>query len=544
MSARRGDTAQVGGGEELTQEAIRGFGTAASAEVLDAFGTRPADVAGVATDDPEHPHPPVTSPAGDGSPAEVGQVGPAGLPQTPAASLSWTAAFVAKGSPSDAQISVSETHVVTTIVNRIAFRHRDGTLLKEMSPAQEFFAPLKLVESGLACEGREVTDLRTIYDSYRKRFWIVGGTGNTGAKCPNVPPEKVRGIIVVAVSKTSNPLDGWHLYWWDAVAGPPAYQPGDGADYPCIGIDAKCFYQTNSVAGRYWRVTVWPADQMAAGVPASQVAGWQFWDLENPDGSPVKVVIQPCVHHGPTNNAAYFVNRFSTDQLVVWRLQNPLTPQQQMVRTSVVVKPFGAPQNAPQKNSLSRIQMTNLGTDVVKVVYRHPNLVLVCNDGKDWFGDGQVLSSIRLVRVSVLGFPNLSTAPNSGFIDRTFGKNSLDDAPADHVHYGWPAVEVNKYQNMVVVYARSGQTLYPEVRFSAYLNTETDIRPSRLLQAGGNAYGGQGGSASTLYRWGDLAGASVDPKDDTAIWVAQQFANADGSYDVAVGKVFQEVEEF
>jgi len=86
---------------------------------------------------------------------------------------------------------------------------------------------------------------------------------------------------------------------------------------------------------------------------------------------------------------------------------------------------------------------------------------------------------------------------------------------------------------MVVVYARSGKTLYPEVRFSVYYRNESDIRPSRLLHSGEAPYD-QGNSP---LRWGDCAGASVDPSDDTAIWIAQEYAKANGNYGIWVGEV-------
>src|SRR5262249_41200439 len=136
-------------------------------------------------------------------------------------------------------------------------------------------------------------DLRTIYDSYRNRFWILAGGGNS-----NQPdPAKGRGRWVVAISIDQNPLDGWYLYWWDVaahwgMANDPVYQPGDVGDYPAIGIDSFGFHETNVVRNqlsntfRYYHVVFFPADPMAAG-NAGPIGGWQYWDLTNPDGSPV-----------------------------------------------------------------------------------------------------------------------------------------------------------------------------------------------------------------------------------------------------------------
>src|SRR5256885_6557225 len=148
-------------------------------------------------------------------------------------------------------------------------------------------------------------------------------------------------------------------------------------------------------------------------------------------------------------------------------------------------------------------------------------------DARDWDNRGQAITSIRLVRLNVANYPNIPTNPASGFIDRTFGaRNVVDDPPDTFFFYGWPAVEVNRYGDMLTVYARSGATIDPEVRCSAYYATEPDIRPSRLLKRGESAYAvTYAGYDPPVWPWADTAGACVDPADDTAIWVAQQYAS-------------------
>ena len=59
-------------------------------------------------------------------------------------------------------------------------------------------------------------DLRVIFDSYRKRFWVTAYAGFSGAA--NVPAAKRRSFIPLAVSKTQNPLDGWYYYYTDGAA--------------------------------------------------------------------------------------------------------------------------------------------------------------------------------------------------------------------------------------------------------------------------------------------------------------------------------------
>ncbi len=494
------------------------------------------------------------APVGDPNRAESA-AGAADLPQTPPASLSWQASgnlAASSGFPSDAQIAVSNTHVLVTARAVLAAYTKSGIILPGYPiTARSFFSPLGL-DNGGEFAINAYFDLRAIFDGYRKRFWF----GALAYNSAHSNDTKRRNKFTIAVSKTENPLDGWYLYYWDAtahdgVANDPVYKPGDSADYPILGIDPFGIHETNGVSNpftnhSYWHVIFYPADKLANGIAAG---GWQYWDLTDPDGSPTSI-IQPVVHHGITGRA-YYASRNGNKGIVVWALTDPLTPQQQLNRVQVTVATFGNPVSAPQKGSSKLIKMTNLGNEVIKAVFRFPFLYLVTNDERDWFGDGKPLSSIRLIRMSVIGFPNIPTTTNTGFIDRTFGMNSsVDDQPNDHVYYAWPAIEVNKTYDMVIVYSRSATTLYPEVRFSAYYDEDPDIRPSRLLKAGETSFNipydlpcTSGGTTQCL-PWGDTAGASVDPADDTAIWIAQMYARDpkngatnNGNFDVWVGKV-------
>jgi hypothetical protein len=280
----------------------------------------------------------------------------------------------------------------------------------------------------------------------------------------------------------------------------------------------------------------------------------------NPDGTTVGAV-QPVMHYG-LGGRTYYVSRYGSDEVLVWALTDPLLPAQEMRRAKVQLvdgngksMPFNPPQDAPELNGKSKIDMTNVGNDLVaKAVHYSGQLVFVVHDSQDWFNDKKLLTSIRLVRLFVLGFPNIPTNGDPSYINRRFGKNAAGDNPQDRMYYGWPAVAVNKKQDIVVVYARSGATIYPEVRYSTHFATATDIRPSWPLKPGDGTYQSAGTTCkdkngntvvdkngNPVYcpvRWGDTAGAALDPTDETGIWVAQQYANATGGWDIWVGKVF------
>jgi hypothetical protein len=497
-------------------------------------------------------------------PPTFGLIPPANV--SPAPTLGWVATSCGpgdQGGPPDPQVAASSSTIVVGFNTSIAWYNKSGVQQGELSNF-DLFEPLLATLGQSAGRGKGYcnlpptlngtcaqtqSDLRVIYDEFRKRFWALDGAGVFSA---DRDPNKARGIMMLAVSQTEDPKDGWYLYWWDAVAhfgiaNDATWQPQDGGDYPCIGIDSFGFYQTISAyhlnGGGYQHVVIFPAwdDKVING---TAVAGWHYYDLQLAGG-----IIQPVMHHGVGGNT-YFVSRYDTDKVVVWSMTNP-TLKGNMLRAVVklneafddqcfVPLPEIAACDASQLNSPSKIAMSNLYSSILKAVYRDGELAFVAADARDWFGDMNSLSSIRLVRLWLLGGPPFIVQLDN--FDNTFGKNDWDDNPSDRMSYGWPAVEMNKDHNLAVVYAKSGATIYPQVRYSAHLAHEFITRPSQLLKLGEATFKPDGCGSDIngnpyACRWGDLAGAAVDP-DDTGIWLAHQFANASHGYDIWVARVF------
>jgi hypothetical protein len=466
--------------------------------------------------------------------------------QTPGAVTSWQA-LLSSGNEAaaDTQLGVSTTHVVVTTRTHIGFYNKAGQLQQPSIYVGDFFAPLGLDQ--VLGTGLTYFDTRSMFDEYRKRFW-VGALAIKHFPDKNGVPADNLTKFAVAVSSTENPQDPWFLYWWDAVAhdGDPSsgvFQPGDWGDYPTLGIDAKCVYQTNPVQNngnnRYCHVQIFPAWQMAAGDPGP-LNGWQFWDLSEPDGTKA-TRLSPAVHHG-TNKRGFFVGPNLGATMLVWGIQDPLGPTQRMDRAELPISSFAGPKDALQENSSQLIRTTNIATDPLRASCRDNVLSFSFNDGTDWGQPGGVISASRLMRIDLSAFPALPQPGDPGYRDRIFGLNNpIEDQPGDRFAYAWPAVDTNAFGDTVVVYNRTGITRDPEIRFSTWMNSEPDIRPSRLLKAGEKPYALSWVAKDISLPWADTAGVSVDPYDDVAIWFAHAYAdshNNDGNYAVWVGKVF------
>lgn len=474
-----------------------------------------------------------------------------GSPQTPAPTKSWIATFSGKaGFPADAQIAVSQTHVIVTNRQQMRYFDKNGNSLGNVISSNSFFAPLNLMDAAGNPIDRH-NDLRVIFDEYRKRFWV---TAYSSTSTPNVTLSKRRFFLPMAVSKTQNPQDGWYLYWWDGAsqqgnAQSTIWAPGDGPDYPVLGVDPVAVTITHKVSDsngsfKYWRVTLTPAAPLANGVAQG---GWQYWSLTNPDGSKPGL-IAPAVHHGsPTGGRAYWAGRQGTDTLVVWAIKDPFGPGRTLERVAVKMpQAWSSPVEGQQKGSQRRIKFTNLGTSPLKAVYRNGFLYTVTNDSRDWGGIGKARTSIRYVRVPVSGWPTVPSPPDGDGVSRTFGGGSTLENISGLKHYGWPGIEVNKLGDALIVYTRTGEEIYPEARASAYMSSASDLWPSRQLKAGEQSYAlgyASYQASDALLPWGDTAGTCVDPSDDTGIWVAQQYASSaagdnNGNYDIWVGKFF------
>ena len=541
---------RTGGSAELTAERL-------AVAIRDYRGPDPYDL--LPTEGEEHDDDERAAPRLAAQPYEPPQVGASAL-ESPQLLTSWKAMDMTGGTAGDATIAVSTTHVVVTNRTTLRIFDKAGTVLGTV-PATSLFAPLGLSDVDFFPAPIDAYfDMRSLFDPFRKRIWVMAlGINKTWR---TREPKNKRHVTAVAVSKTENPLDGWYLYWWDSVPhwgefNDAVYDPGDASDYPTIGIDAGLFHETHAVNNypdsksktfKFWRVTFFGADAMAAGQPGANVQGWQYWDLQDPDGSTPNT-IQAVVHH-TANPLSFYVSRDPIDKqhpghvAVVWALSKPFQAGQKIVATSVSL-PLGwlPPTDAPQPVDPAvpndqLIRMTNVGTHALKAVYRNGLLYFVTHDA---IGS---LTAVRYVRLLVNTYPVIFLDDIHKFLSRTFGVYDASDGLVAWA--AWPGIEVNKAGNAAIVFSRSSQVIHAGARFTTHFAAESDIRLSHFLKEGEAIYHDGGANIDedgniVSMPWGDTGGASVDPKDDTAIWMAQQYATNNAklpNYAIWVGKVF------
>jgi hypothetical protein len=211
---------------------------------------------------------------------------------------------------------------------------------------------------------------------------------------------------------------------------------------------------------------------------------------------------------------------------------------------------------APQKGTLETISM-RADTVIMNSVYRGGSLYLTLDDANNWFYSNQYVQSVRVVRLSLQQFPTaIPTLGDPGYLNVRIGKNASGDPTNSQIYYGWQAIEVNSAGDVVIVYNRSGTKIYPQVHYSVIFGKDSDVRGSRVLKEG-DGFHGQfcfvlPPNTCPVSSWGDNAGAAWDPVpfpaaaygglpdlpgSREAIWIAQQFANANHRVNIWVGQI-------
>jgi hypothetical protein len=482
----------------------------------------------------------------------------------------------------DAGIAVGYHHVVVTTTDTLAiFDKNNGQVTGPSVSSGNFFSPLLAgINASLNLPGYPIDtiyDLRVIFDEYRGRFWVAALGRNHYARDSASCAEQSlrRSKFLVAVSASADPTGQWAMYWWDAIrddgickfkgtcstptstkttpcahtpncpgVGPvcpsSTFIPGQGADYPMIGISETWFMESNWTSNGA-TVMVAPADDLA-GVfggpppPQGKYNAWRVPVLYN-DNTLAGGVLQPAVHHGHVpGGLAFLASARNGNTLVVWSLDSPngvpqLTEHDVPV-SCYLASPAGL--GALQKPSppgvpvAARVDLGIIGDTVTKAVYRNGRVYATWHDCVHW-GSARTCDSaeqkncLTAVRLASVDVSTLTGSLSAG-IDRTFGRSNQADPAGTLYSYGWPSLEVGKSGAIVVGYNRSGATIFPEARYSVYYANQLDINSSQLSQAGQftltEPVAGDDQSVGRL----DITGIALDPSDDGTVWMAQPYA--------------------
>ena len=413
-------------------------------------------------------------------------------------------------------------------------------------------------------EAGEIGDARVIFDNFRNRWVVLATAKNNHPNTKDIAlvTSQRRTKFLLAVSRDEDPRDGFRTFGLDATPDDGAcgknsdaspcpgsrFTPGNAADYPSIGVSRTHYILTIGVGhgpldgSAHTHLFTWMvvlnAHDVANGGSPIRMRGFAGWDLG--EGDRAVGVSMPAVMNndlpGLLGTGWGLVANTASDHIILTGV-SPLDPPGLMALDWDMPDIESASDSDwPQKGSNELIQYGNLNDQPVTATLQGTTLAVGFVDCRIWTNTQKTCSpSLHLVTFDLKTFPIPMLLK-----DRVMGLRSvLDDDKNDVVAYGLPGIASNKDGDIAVVYGRSSPKMFMETRFSTWLHTELDVRPSRELHQGKVPLG-VGCTVPCKPQHPDTAGVSVDPFDSRAIWIAHSFADSGPNVQVEVGKVFGE----
>lgn len=407
--------------------------------------------------------------------------------------------------PPDPHIAVGPNHIIATVNSNWAIFDKSGTKLFEVG-AFSWFSPVNSVNF--------VFDPKVIYDEYNER-WIllyhaVGFSSNYSR-------------WLIAASQTSEPTGCWYLYSLDnRLNGSEISSPMNWADYSDISTDGTYTYlsgnqfQFSPTTFDYVKVRALRNSELYSGA----VLNWvDYWNLYQTNGD-FAFTMRPAYNHGSLPPYQYFANSHwpEDDQVTVWGFKDPFLSTPEIIWMGLPVNTYQFPPDARQP--LSNCFIDTIDTRIMTVTWRDGSLWAVQNEGVEW--PTRFASALRLYHIDTNNWTVLE--------DVTYGEGDLD-------YYDGSVVE-DVFGNVGIVFARSSTTLYPGAYYSLKPAGGNFLLPPGTLKAGSTPYNPSGGGCTPTgrgERWGDYAGAWIDPVDNLTFWIFHEYTISPTKWETWIG---------
>ncbi len=364
--------------------------------------------------------------------------------------------------PPDNDCAAGPDHIVSVVNMDIRVHTKAGLLLSD-ELLEDFFAST----SG----GDFLFDPVAAYDHHADRFVIATADHQGSADGLNV-----------AVSKTNDPTDGWHKYYFDTDS------IGDYIDFENLGIGTDAYYITADYFGSYENVIhIFDKAPMLIGAPVT------IKYLNTTTSGLMSLGAVKTYDANPP--AQYFASSWvSSSSLRIYAVRNATTTPI-LDSTNVSVSYFSNPPDATQKGSSNKV--STIDDRIKNGVYRNGSLWLTHSIGENntarvrWY-------EIRMNNWPVSGSPTLV---QEGTLNYGSGE-----------HNWFPDITVSDDDDAVITCCRSSANDYPYIARTGrkfYDDPDTFRVSSRLKESDG---------PTTSSRWGDYSGNDEDPVDPGVVW--------------------------
>lgn len=423
--------------------------------------------------------------------------------------------------PPDMALAVSPNWVVQAVNNHIVVRSRTGVVQSGWPKTSVAFFG---VPSPGACDPKPfMSDPRAFYAPREQRFvvaWLQVDGPPIGSTCALLSK------YWIAVSKTSDPRAGFHVYAFDMKG-----TTSDWADYTQLGYDANGIYFSGNLfsatSGTFASAKICgaPKAKMESGLAVTAhcftnlKAGGALVDTVQPVESLTQAAsgttAEPVEYFVDSNNGN--CTRTSCSGVTVWAFSNVLASAPSLSAVNVATKSYAFPPSATEPGGRAvdtgdeRISGTptfqgglvSFGLDTA--IAQGTSTVA----GIFWGQIKPALSGTTVVGGSVL---------QSGYISFT-GRSAY-----------YPALVPDSRGDLFVGFGSSSPSLNPSAYYAARTVSST---PGTF----GTAVGLAGGASTyTGTRWGDFSALAVDGTTTTSdVWMALEFATTKGDWATEVG---------
>ncbi|MFC2952880.1 calcium-binding protein [Marinicaulis aureus] len=435
--------------------------------------------------------------------------------------------------PPDHNGAVGQDHVISVLNHVMQIYDKSGNLLSTQT--------LESLFGVIGGNSLLPVDPNIVYDPYSERFVYVsfevggidGGTINAGN-------DQIR--LNVAVSKTSDPTDGWFVQSINAntvIGGRNTW-----SDYPGVAVDGDAIYITANMF------------QFDGG---QSFAGNRLWIIDKGDGSgglydggglsftkhnPIAAAGSGAVE------ATLIPVRYANDSLggpgvFLASASGVSNGASEIIQVFHVTDPLGSPDFSVQQISLGDISNENLsslpGATQPGTAQRvGVGDARINSGGAVWF-EGKIYLTFSVAPKTgpdagqtTTHWVELDATAPAAISLRTQGNIGGEDIGVG-VHTYHSSVNVNKDGSVLINFSASGPTVYPGAYY-AFRGADDPagaFGPVQTLARGVDYYFrnrfGEGISSQTTNRWGDFSGVGVDPVDGTTFWLFNQYADQRGS---------------
>jgi len=457
--------------------------------------------------------------------------------------------------PPDQGLCVGHGFVMEAVNNALAVYDSSGKLLSGPTALSQFFQlQPEIIRSSPPVFGQFISDPRCYFDPETRR-WLVTEveldvdpvTGNFGT----------HSAILIAVSKSSNPVGGYYLYSFDGTDGDGSQAGHAGCpcfgDQPLLGADSNGIYLTTNefpitgpgfngaqlyalskaalVAGTL--PTVVHINVGAIPTPPPDLANGALWYSVQPATSPGRGEGED-----ESSGTEYFLSALQfgpapfDNRVAVWALTNTRslsrsTPNLHLLHTVVSTQAYGmAPGSfsAPQKPGPTPLRDALGDVDPLEQLAGNDDRMnqVVFAAGSLWGGvNTSVASDDGGTRLGIAWF-DVTPSVEDGKLSARIRNQGYVSVDGENVIF--PSIGVNQDGQAAVAFTLVSTHRFPTAAYAPITNSAGNVRVARAgigPDDGFTGYASEVGPPGLVARWGDYSAAVAD--SDGNIWFATEY---------------------